>query len=437
MQLNKKIGLAVASLLVSAHSQADDWLLDSSVMSYQETDSEGQDRVSVIEPVVILTHQYDTNDFFRYTFVYDSLTGASPNGALATGVTQEFPNFTVPAGQTPLDPNFSDQRLAVSLTRGKPLNDDSRYEATGSFSIERDYLSVGAGYSYLRDFDNGQTTLTSSVGFSYDFISPKGGLRPEFGSIFDTVTSPSGRLLFTDPLLKDDDDDDDDEDERNEEGEFFDGERKASLEGLVGVTRVLNRHTLLSANYSISASNGYLSDPYKVISVVDSEGLPVDYLWEKRPDSRLRQTVMTNLVTAIGNDSLHLSYRYYWDDWGIKTNTLDVKYHLNIGEHFYLVPHVRHSNQGKADFYRLSLNEGDPLPDYASADYRLADMTTRTAGIKLGYQFSGQESLSLNLEQIRQEGDSHPAEAIGDQRLQDLFPSVKMYVITVGYRKNW
>ncbi len=437
MQLNKKIGLAVASLLASAQLHADDWLLDSSVMSYQETDSEGQDRVSVIEPIVILTHQYETNDFFRYTFVYDSLTGASPNGALAASVPQEFPSFTVPAGQTPLDPNFSDQRLAVSIARGKPLSDDSRYEATGSFSIERDYLSVGAGYSYLRDFDSGQTTLTTSVGFSYDLISPKGGTRPEFGSIFDTVTSPSGRLLIADSLLKDDDDDDDGENERDEGSELFDGERKVSLEGLVGITRVLNRYTLLSANYSISASNGYLSDPYKVVSVVDSEGLPVDYLWEKRPDSRLRQTVMTSLVTAIGDDSLHLSYRYYWDDWGIKTNTLDLKYHVNIGEHFYLVPHIRHSNQGKADFYRLSLNEGDPLPDYASADYRLADMTTRTAGVKLGYHLSAQESLSLNLEQIRQEGDSHPAEAIGDQRLHDLFPTVKMYVVTVGYQKKW
>jgi hypothetical protein len=439
MQLNKKLGLAVASLLAASSPHAADWQLDGSVMSYQETDSEGQDRVSVVEPVVILTHQLDTDDFWRYTFAYDSLTGASPNGAHAASVSQEFPNFTVPAGLTPLDPGFSDQRLALGVTRGQPLSRMTRQEVTGNFSIERDYLSVGAGYAYFKDFDNKQTTLTLSTGFSYDLVNPKGGIKQEFGSIFDTTTSPSGRFVSTVAPFKEDDDDDDGEGEGGGENEdsLFDGKTKVTLEGLVGISHVLNRYTVLSANYSISRSSGYLTDPYKVISVVDEGGLPVDYLWEKRPDTRLRQTVLGSMVTAIGHDSLHLSYRYYWDDWGISTQTVDAKYHLNFSNHFSLIPHVRYSDQSRADFYRLSLQEGEPLPDYASSDYRLADMTTTTAGLKFRYNLADNKGFSLNIERIRQEGTSFPDQAIGDQRLHDLFPTVTMYVVTFGYRTEW
>ena len=38
---------------------------------------------------------------------------------------------------------------------------------------------------------------------------------------------------------------------------------------LIGVTQVLNRHTIVQFNYSLSQADGYLTDPYKVLSVVD------------------------------------------------------------------------------------------------------------------------------------------------------------------------
>ena len=39
---------------------------------------------------------------------------------------------------------------------------------------------------------------------------------------------------------------------------------------LLGITQVINRHTLVQFNYSLSQSDGYLNDPYKILSVVDS-----------------------------------------------------------------------------------------------------------------------------------------------------------------------
>ncbi len=44
---------------------------------------------------------------------------------------------------------------------------------------------------------------------------------------------------------------------------------KDVLDFLVGVTQVINRSTLVQLNYSLSQSDGDLTDPYKIISVVD------------------------------------------------------------------------------------------------------------------------------------------------------------------------
>ncbi len=432
MQLNKKLGLAVASLLVSTQGHADDWLVDSGMLLYSETDSEGQDRVSVVEPVVIATKEYDTNDFFRYTVVFDALTGASPNGAPALTVSQEFPGFVVAAGETPLDNGFEDQRLAMGVVRGKPFDHGaSRYEMGANFSVERDYLSLGSSLLVAKDSADKQTTVSGSLGLSFDVISPRGGLRPEFGSIFDTVTAPSGRFTLKD------DDDDEDEDGYEDDDDFLEGEKKLTLEGLIGISHVLNQYTVLSANYGLSLSNGYLSDPYKVVALLDTNGRAEDYLWEKRPDKRVRQTLAGKMVTALGEHSLHLSYRYFRDDWGIASHTGDMEFYLRAGDKWQLRPHLRYSRQSAADFYVPYLAASDDLPTYASSDYRLGGLTTATAGMKIIYHLPDDRRISLNLEQVKQNPDSWDGLTLNSEWIAEGPPSVTFYAITIGYRTKW
>lgn len=430
MQLKHKLRLAACTLLGSSPAHATDWFYDASVLNYSEKDNQGQDRVSVIEPVLLVTGQNAIDDYTQVQLVYDALTGATPNGANASSQQQDFSRFSVKPGFTPLDPAFSDNRLAVNLSWMRPFDRLSRYKAGINFSTETDYRSIGADFSYLEDLDNKRLTITLGGAYSYDAVNPNGGFHDPLTSIFalpaattsttQTVTSASGGAGG------------------EEEESLFPGKIKQTFEGLLGLSYVLNRFTLLSLNYTLSYVNGYQTDPYKLISLVDANsGLPVDYLWEKRPDTRLRQSLKGSLVTAVGKDSLHLDYRYYQDDWGVRAHTGDIKYHLRLGDRFFLVPHYRLSRQSRADFFRISLTRGEALPTYASADYRLADMTTRTLGGMLGYRFSDKLTFTFNAEQIRQTGDSHPAEAIGDQRNHDMFPELTFWAITFGLRGQW
>jgi hypothetical protein len=428
MQLKDKLGLAVCTLLSVGQTQAADTFYDFSVLSYSEKDNQNQDRVSVFEPVLSVTSQKADDDYIKYDLVYDNLTGSSPNGANASSNSQDFGSYSSDPGMTPLDSRFKDNRLALNISWMTPFDRESRYQGGISLSAETDYRSAGANYTYFQDINNKLTTLSFGGALSYDAINPKGGFNDPYTSIFatpststtpvQTVTSSSGGG-------------------GEEDFNLFPGKTKTTFQGMVGISHVLNKYTLLNLNYGISSVQGYQTDPYKIISVINSNGLAVDYVWENRPDSRLKQTLKGSLVTAIGEDSLHLDYRYYRDDWGVVTHTYDLKYNLELGKKLTITPHYRLSKQSKADFYKLSLNQGEANPKYASADYRLSDMDTKTSGAMIAYKVNPQFSWTLNVEKITQTGDSYPAEAIGDQKLNDMFPDLEFWAITVGVRGKW
>jgi hypothetical protein len=46
-------------------------------------------------------------------------------------------------------------------------------------------------------------------------------------------------------------------------------ETKDIIDVVIGVTQVVSRKMLVQLNYSFSNSSGYLTDPYKILSLVD------------------------------------------------------------------------------------------------------------------------------------------------------------------------
>ena len=96
--------------------------------------------------------------------------------------------------------------------------------------------------------------------------------------------------------------------------------------------------------------------------------------------------------------------------------------------HHYIEPHVRYYTQTAADFYHTSLIDGQTY-NYASADYRLADLTTTTLGIKYGI---GKDSeFSIRAEHMVQSAE--PSQVIGNQSAQDLVPDVDANMLTLNY----
>lgn len=425
MQLKKPdsirsaLAAATCGLLAGAHGGAHaadgavtgKWEVDSAVLLYAE-----QDRVKAVEPVVRMKKQLTEDESIAFKVVVDALTGASPNGAVPSTVPQTFTSpsgenaYTTPANQTPLDPGFHDTRAAFSFEWSRPLGTQRRIVYQGHASLEYDYMSLGAGATVSQDYNNRNTTFSAGLSFNADTVKPVGGVptgltpMPAYPGASKSTTGDSDGKNVTDLLL--------------------------------GVTQVISPTMLAQFNYTWGRDSGYLTDPYKLVSVVDPvSGLPTQTFFEHRPDARTRNALYARTLNAFGKNVLDLSYRYFWDDWGIKAHTADVRYRYDLGGH-YLEPHLRYSRQSSAaDFFRPFLLTGETV-NHVSADYRLSEMTTTTFGVKYGIPTRNGE-FSVRLESMNQKGEDHPANAPGQLASQDLFPDTRAVLLQLSYSFLW
>jgi len=430
MQLKKQknvrtvLALATCTLLASpSHAAiAEDWDFDSAFLVYSE-----KDRVNIIEPVISGKKVIDEEQSIRLRLVADSMTGASPNGAVASSKPQTFTspsgkeNYTTEPNQMPLQ-NFRDNRFAASLEWETALSRTLRGFLGSNVSAENDYMSLGLSASVNWDLNQKLTSLSTGFALNADQVKPLNGI-PEGLALMSTSRSEDN--------LRDDDDEDNDDDDEEEEGRP--GKSKMLSDVILGLTQVINRRTLMQVNYGIGQTNGYLTDPYKILSVVNgSSGETVAYRYEHRPDTRNHQFLYWKTIYHLPQDVVHLSYRYYWDDWGILSHTVDLKYRFDIGSKIYLQPNIRYYQQSAADFYRHSLVQ-DNTPDFASADYRLAAMYSYTFGLKYAQKIKSNQELSFRVEYLKQNGESHPANAIGVQRDQNLYPGLEALFFQIGF----
>ena len=409
MSISKLLAVATSSLLagtaqnVLAVDANNEWQVDSAVLVYSETD-----RVSVVEPVVSTRKKIGDDEYVKFQIVADALTGSSPNGAIKTDSVQTFTSpsgsgvYTTAAGTTPLDPSFHDTRGAISGEWEKPLNEKLKGIFSANYSQEFDYSSLGIGANLAWDFNQRNTTLTTGISYNLDQVKPVGGMPTGLSAMPTTTSVSKSKLGDTDD--------------------------KTIAALLLGVTQVMGPMHLLQLNYTYSNEDGYLTDPYKILSVLDNSGAlrgTDPYLYEKRPTTRTRHAVYLKDVKQFGEDVLQFSYRYAWDDWGIASHTVDMRYRYELNGKNYIEPHLRYYLQDKADFYYYNLVDGN-TPQYASADYRLGDLSTKTIGIKYGHVFAENNELGIRAEMMQQQAE-------GDAR----FPDTDAAIIQLNYSFNF
>ena len=123
------------------------------------------------------------------------------------------------------------------------------------------------------------------------------------------------------------------------------------------------------------------------------------------------------------------------DDWGVDSHTLDLHWHQPFGAKWYVQPHVRYYTQSAAEFWRPYLLAGDPLPDHASADYRLGELDDISVGFKVGRSFgNGAHEWSARVEYYRQSGRAPPGASFGALEGLELFPTVNALITQVECR---
>lgn len=420
--------MASCTLLGTAHAETTNpWEIDTAILYYSE-----KDRVSAFEPVISMKKDLTDTNTLSLKLTVDSLTGASSNGAVPSTQVQTFTRpsgngqFTTPANETPLDDTFQDGRIQFSANWDKAVNRNNRSNLGFNFSNEFDFTSLGINGSWTHEMNQKNTSLTGGINLEFDVIEPIGGIP---------VALSTQDFNPQDGIVRDVDGDGDSDTIARVGAD----EDRQVIDLLVGVTQIINRSSLFQVNLSYSMADGYLTDPFKVVSIVDeTTGEPVQLIYENRPDSRTKASIYGKYKKSLLNeDIITVSLRLMSDDWGVDSETIDFTYRWQIKNGFYLQPHLRYYQQSDADFYRYFLVGGEAIPEHVSADYRLGEMDAQTIGIKFGKSDRFGNDWSVKIEQYVQSGDNSPPVAIGQLTNQDLYPDVEAIIFQVNYSFKW
>jgi len=437
--LRRALATAAAGLLANGEARAQEapsTIIDSAVLVYHEVG-----RVQAIEPEVNVTQKIDEDRTLTAGFAADALTGPTPLGAVPSTLAQTYirpykivplgtpvtvttasggatvviippptgakyqvlaASTTVPPNTYPLDHAFHDQRMAGNLGWEQALTPAFTIDGGVAYSKEHDYRSESIHIGFAQDFIAHNTTLNAGLNYESDLSFPIGGTPTALTLMNANWKRPDTTLREVDAVL--------------------------------GITQVMTRRWLTSLSYSFGDLHGYQSDPYKLISVVDgASGQPTAQLYESRPDSRRKQSLFLENKVHLTSDIVTVALRGYSDDWGIKSLTADLRYRLQMGADYYVEPHVRYYEQGAANFFHYYLVSGEAMPQYASADTRLAAFHAQTYGAKFGVRLDENAELNVRVEYYDQHGNGSPVSAIGQLRQQDLFPDLKAYTVLLGF----
>ena len=420
---NISAALAAASCsLLGQSAQAgtvlDDWQFNSAILLYSE-----QDRVSAGEGILTARGDFGDDKYLNLGLVVDALTGASATGAVAQPEVQSFTrpsgrgNYDVAAGETPLDDTFHDTRVQLDASWEQPLAQDWRMTVGGHLSKEYDYLSLGVNGSLAYDFNQKNTTASLGLSLSHDSIEPEGGIAVGFAPMLLRSNSDSDESYQSAFAATRDRADD----------------TKDTIDVLFGLTQVINRNWLMQFNYSLSLADGYMTDPFKLVSVVDDNGLVQQNLYENRPDKRTKHSLYWQNKVQLSGTYLDASYRYMWDDWELKSHTADVKWRLPMGEQWYVEPQFRYYQQSAAEFYVPFLQQNEALPQYASADYRIGKMSAYTLGAKFGTRLAEGNELSFRIALYQQKPENDGVTAPGVLADMQLYEKVTAVMAQVSY----
>jgi hypothetical protein len=269
--------------------------------------------------------------FLASELQFETMSGASP--------TQTYKNDDGQSTLVMSGASIEEQRIDVKVAPKKYFTHGT---AGGllAYSTENDYQSIALGIDGTLDIFDKHTTLIGSMSVSNDELSPT-----------DAELSTS----------------------RTE----ADGSKKRSFSVYEGINQVLDKYSTLQAGIGYTQLTGYLSDPYK--------------FEDRRPDRRDQVTLSVQhkqFANVLDGAALHSSYRYYYDDWGIASHTLDFKWaqSLNLGKtRLIATPLIRYYSQTEADFY--SLEQNPAATDLNSSDYRLSSYGAFTVGFNSELKF--------------------------------------------------
>ncbi len=284
-----------------------------SVLGYKE-----RRLMKVTEPVLWARLAVDETWELRASAAVDIVSGASP---------QVVSNESGRPVQTISGASVDDRRRTWDARVSRRFGEVT-LAASRAVSKEEDYRSHAYGLEATLDLDKRNTTLAAAYGQSND------------------------RIGSTDEPALD--------------------ERRDVREYLVGLTQVLSPVAVVQSTLQASRGKGWFNDPYKFTITFYPDGELPAFMPDRRPGLRSTFAWLTRYRRhwPAADASLHLDYRFFRDDWGIRSHTAELGWQQSLGPRLTIRPALRYYTQSAADFYAPEIPR--PAPEIHSSDQRLA-----------------------------------------------------------------
>ncbi len=320
---------------------------------------------------------------FAFNYIQDTWSGATPvtTAPLLAGgnrpIQENSPSGLITVGASPLintqvllDSGLNPVRLdpstrEITFIENQPVHimasasPETRKQGDFHLSYEWDemVLGVGGGVSLENDYESRFGNLSGHWDFNKKLTGIDLGLsytNSDVSAILDHDAAPYiTKTAFKDQI------------ENIGGSEVFFGNRQEWATNL-GMTQILSKDSLVETSVGYTRSTGYLSNPYKVTTVVfvDPESISSDpdavvsgnlrALLEQRPNERNQWDFGAHYVQHIANidAAVHLKYHFSHDDWDINAHTFEADWIQPLGNGWTIAPRIRYYSQSAADFYR-------------------------------------------------------------------------------------
>jgi hypothetical protein len=299
------------------------------------------------------------------------------------------------------------------------------WDADISLSHEFDYNSLGIGAGLTKLFNDKNTTLGLSANVYLDKWNPKyptelhwylEGNKNLNTNYFQGVTiynqngSPIDKTGNTTPVW----------DPVNYD--YISNTSRNSYSVSFSLSQILNKNAQFSLFFDVVKQQGWLSNPMQRVYFADvanyyignpssisnytsPSNLDVFQLaddMERLPSTRLKFPIGMSLNYYLSETFvLRTYYRYYTDDWGIKSHTANIEIPIKIGPKWTLYPSFRYYNQTAADYF-APYEQNLSTSNFYTSDYDLSKFNANQYGFGFGYTdiFANWHIFGLGLKNI-------------------------------------
>ncbi len=156
--------------------------------------------------------------------------------------------------------------------------------------------------------------------------------------------------------------------------------------GALEWTQVVNQRVLVHTVYDLEVRDGYQAHPYRLVPMFDPGGSrPRATLPEQVPSLRVRHAFESTAIWGSRSQwFVRAGYRFYIDDWGIRSHTIEPEVWRPIADdRLRLRLQARGYRQSSANFYRARYERAT---EHLTGDSRLSSMWTLGGGARMEWR---------------------------------------------------